>query len=198
MRTLKHNETGSALPGAPGRGSTDVGERDAYRDDPTPPRQTANLGSIQADDLGDEDDIPQKAADDQRISRTKWPKDPQKRRIELARTLPQALREYYGNAFVISAKFGLPEAEIRAEIDADPALAEQERYFQGLANALLEDKLLHIALTGDSGTDCRFLLERRMPEKYAKKTGQTGPKRVLDLPSSDPGSVLDAAKPKSQ
>lgn len=158
----------------------------------------ANLGSIQGADGADEDDIPQKANDDQRISRTKWPKDPEKRRIELARTLPQAIREYFGNVPVIAARFCLPETEVRAEIDADPTLAAQEKYHQAVADALLEDKLLYLALNGSSGTDCRFLLERRMPEKYAKKPAQTAPKRMLDLPTTDPGSVLDAAKPKSQ
>lgn len=198
MRTPTQNALGNALPDTSGRGSNATGERDAYRHDPGNPRLQAEIGSIQGENPADEDDIPQTAATDQRITRSKWPRDPQKRRIELARTLPQALREYYGNVRVIAAKFGLPEAEIRAEIDADPDLAAQEKYHQDTANALLEDKLLQLALTGDSGTDCRYLLERRMPETYAKKPAQTGPKRNLDLPLQDPGSVLDAAKPKAQ
>ena len=197
MRTLKQHETGSALPGTPGRGSTDAGERDAYRDDPVPPRHLATNGLIQGDDLADEDSIPQKAADDQRISRTKWPKDPQKRRIELARTLPQAIREYFGNVPVIAARFGLPEAEVRAEIDADPDLAAQEKYHQKLSVMLVEDKLLYLALNGSSGADCRYILDRRS-ETYAKKSAKDAPKRMLDLPVQDPGSVLDPAKPKSQ
>lgn len=198
MRTPTQNALGNALPDTSGRGSNASGERDAYRDDPGNPRLQAEIGSIQGENPADEDDIPQTAATDQRITRSKWPRDPQKRRIELARTLPQALREYYGNVRVIAAKFGLPEAEIRAEIDADPDLAAQEKYHQEIVDVLLGDKLLYLALNGSSSADCRYMAERRMPEIYAKKPAQTGPKRNLDLPLQDPGSVLDAAKPKAQ
>lgn len=198
MRTPTQNALGNALPDTSGRGSNATGERDAYRHDPGNPRLQAEIGSIQGGDPADEDDIPQTAATDQRITRSKWPRDPQKRRIELARTLPQALREYYGNVRVIAAKFGLPEAEIRAEIDADPDLAAQEKYHQEIVDVLLGDKLLYLALNGSSSADCRYMAERRMPEIYAKKPAQTGPKRNLDLPLQDPGSVLDAAKPKAQ
>lgn len=156
----------------------------------------ANNGSIQGDVLADEDDIPQVANPDQRISRSKWPTDPAKRLKDLQVALKTALREYFGNVTVIAVRFNLPESEIRAAIDASPTLLEQEKDASRIADALLEDKLLNLALNGDSGADCRFLLERRMPEIYAKKSTKEAPKRNFELPTADPTSALDGNKPK--
>lgn len=175
---------------------TGAGERSTYhRDDPASGRQPAPSRSIQeGNNHSPGDDNPAEAKGDQRISRTKWPKDAAKRRAQLAEILPQALADYFGNVTVIAAKLNVPEAEVQQLVDESDDLGAEAVRSERRLDALLEDCLIVKALEEGSSADLRFLLERRDPSKWAKQAPSKGPRRELNLPDKDPASVLD--KPK--
>lgn len=188
---------GDALPPEGGAGPTVVGERTYGRDEPAPGGTPANSRSIQLGNCAPEDDDPTKANGDQRISRSKWPKDQAKRRAELVKILPQAVKEYFGNITVIAHRLNVEEAEIEALATERQEIAAAFAGAGKLLNALLEDRLTTVALTGNSGTDCRFLLERRMPETYGKPAPQK-PGRKFDLPPEGLQSAFDPASKAKQ
>lgn len=174
--------------------TTRPGEQLYSRDDPGDERQPALSRSIQEGLPSPGDDNPTEAQGDRRIARTKWPKDAAKRRAELAKILPQALADYFGNVTVIAAKLNVAESEIAALVSESNDLSEEADRSERRLDALLEDALIVKALQEGSSADLRFLLERRDPAKWARQAPQKGPRRSLDAPGETPASVFDKSK----
>ena len=182
-----------------GAGISNPGEPVATGDDTGRPALKADTErSIQFLQSGAEDDNQTTAAKDPRICRLSWPADPQKRRAELVKILPQAIREYFGNETVIEHRLSLEEGELAAVAAEQPKVASALGKAKDLLCAIAEDCIAMSVAQDRSSADARYLLERLYPEKYGKKsTAGNGSGRFLDLPSADgPKSVLDEIKPK--
>lgn len=172
-----------------------------HGDDPAAPASKAVAKrSIQSLHSEAEDDNPTHATNDTRICRTSWPTDPEARRRELVKVLPQAIREYFGNEAVIEHRLSLEDGEVKALASEQPALAAAISRAQAVLCALAEDCLAVSVTEERNSADARYLLERLYPDKYARKSvADKGNGRDYALPKDDPKSVLDSkTKPLSE
>jgi hypothetical protein len=133
---------------------------------------------------------------DQRVTRTHWPKDPAKRLEAIAKVMPEAIRDYFGNVVVIASALSLTPREVNNAIALDPALKEAQDIATNAVAALLEDRLLYLAMNSTNAATVRFMLERRSPERWAAKDKVTKSKALeFDVPSAPPTSVLQGGNP---
>lgn len=194
----KADTTGDALPPEGGLVNTKAGERAAKRHDPADERPDPDSLSPYPACDGPKGDFQAKDEQDQRISRSKWPAAAAKKRAELVKILPQAAREYFGNVTLIAYRLNVTEEEVRSASEDSQEVAAAFAFASKLLDALLEDRLTTVALNGNSGTDCRFLLERRLPETYGKPAPQKPGRRSLDLPETGLASAFDPTNKSKQ
>lgn len=160
--------------------------------------QSALTTSHPSPDFGAEGDLAKQDTADTRICRSSWPKDPDAKRAALAKILPQAAREYFGNTPVIAFRLNVDEDEIHDLAASDYEVARAFARAEDLLCALAEDRIAQSILGGGPSSDAKFFLERRYPEKYARKAGTSDSNRNLDVPKKDLHSVLDGPKPKAE
>lgn len=134
---------------------------------------------------------------DQRISRSKWPKDKTKRRDAMTKVMPDYIRDYYGNPVAIARAMSCPTSEVEDIILGDPDLVRVLKTAEAEQEAILLDIISYNAIQNRKSVDAKWILERKNPDRYAKKSAGAPvrkPKSAEPPAPDEMESVLGPAK----
>jgi len=151
-------------------GEPSSGDDPAYWDEV--PGPAFNLRSATTGVVPQGSDLANNEAD-QRITRSKLPKDREKRLLAMKKIMPTAIRDYRGDPTMIAAALSVIPADVTSVINSDPELIELKEIAETIAEAKLIDIMSGHAETSRSPTAAKWLLERQYPEKYARTTAPT-------------------------
>ena len=134
---------------------------------------------------------------DQRPTRSKWPKDRKKKIASMTKAMPEFIGPYFGGETAIAHAMSVTPFDVREVIQADPKLVEMQEIAVNSVEALLLDRMTHLALTTKSSAPTKWLLERKFPEKYGSSKAKETKSKGFTAPTEDAEglpSVLDDPK----
>ena len=134
---------------------------------------------------------------DQRVSRSKWPKDRTKRLSAMEKAMPKFIQDYYGSTVAIASAMSVTPADVREVIDYAPDLVELQEIAENSIEDLLLNQMMYLAMNTKSSAPAKFLLEKLFPEKYAKGVSQASKSKGFGAPKEKPGELPSAIKPKA-
>ena len=143
----------------------------------------------------DDDDDQTTDQGDQRITRSQWPEDRDKKLAILAKIMPQALADYFGDEAIIAYRLSVWPDEVREIIESDEELQRLQALHLSFEMPALEARMMHHALNAPNGTYTKLMLERRYPGKWARETGKKTPVRSYDLPEGSKAALSSVLEP---
>jgi len=126
------------------------------------------------------------------------PKDKAKRQKSMKKDMPEYIQAYYGNDVAIAAAMKVTPAEVREVVASEPRLLDLMEIADTSQESLLLDRMQYLAMNSNSPAACRWVLERKYPERYGKtpaaaKTKSSGFTAPTEEPE-DLESVLGPTK----
>lgn len=174
------------------------GGEPAKREDPPKrrgrPRSAKPKPGAQSADSGVEQPEDQNTAG-QRVVRKKWSKVKETRLKQMAKAMPDFIREYSNEAAIAQA-MNVSRDEVGEVIAGDQDLMDLMHIRAADREAILLDVIEHSAIRNGKSTDARWLLERIYPERYARKSAAAEAKKPsFSAPAAPPKklkSVLES------
>ena len=144
----------------------------------------AQLDREELESLGD--------SKDKRITRDRWPTDPEAKSDAIHDYLSVALVQYGSDEVLISERLSLPVWEITAAIKANPALQEAQQVGMGVAAAEAQSNPLRMAREGNNPTAAKLVLTNFSDGRWPDRQDHTVRHEGFAPPSeAEQGTVLD-------
>jgi len=144
------------------------------------------------------DPAPNNEEVDQRAVRSKWLKDPDKRKAQMTKAMPVFIADYFGNETAIASAMSVTPAEVRAAIKVSPELVELQEIAENSVEALLLDRMTHLAMSTKSAAPVRWLLEHMFPEKYGKAMPKEAKGKGFSAPVEEVDDLKSVLKTEPQ